>query len=114
MSLESAIVTMQVAIRSTAGKYMAEDAPDIATIWFPVIGRSLAYLCLAVAIRHGPEKYKDTLAKVDFLEALGLSHKDAAEAVGSTAESVRVMKFNRSKKHGQGNKSRKKTRTRRR
>jgi hypothetical protein len=114
LSLEPAIVTMQAAIRSTVGTHVAEDAPDIATIWLPVIGRSLAYLCLADAIRHDPEKYKDTLAKVDFLEALGLSQKDAAEAAGSTAESVRVMKFNRLKKHGKGNKGRKKARARRR
>jgi hypothetical protein len=102
---------MQAAIRSTAGTRMAEDAPDFAS-WLPVIGKSLAYLCLADAIRHDPDRFKETLPKVDFLEALGLSHKEAAEAAGSTAESVRVMKFNRDKKHGK--KDSKKARGRRR
>ncbi len=38
------------------------------------------------------EKYKDTLARVDFLESLGLPAKDAAEAAGSTAASVSELK----------------------
>jgi hypothetical protein len=74
-----------------------KSAPDFAT-WLPVIGRSLAYLCLTKAMEgDGAEKYKTILAKVNFLEGLGLPHKDAAEAAGSTSESVRVAKFNKSK-----------------
>jgi hypothetical protein len=76
---------------------MADEPKEFAT-WLPVIGRSLAYLCLAQAMEgDGAEKYKTILAKVKFLEGLGLPHKDAAETAGSTAESVRVAKFNKTK-----------------
>ncbi|MBV9565880.1 MAG: hypothetical protein JOY90_36330 [Bradyrhizobium sp.] len=80
---------------------MTEDAPDFAS-WLPVIGKSLAYLCLADAIRHDPDRFKETLPKVDFLQALGLSHEDASVAAGSTPGSVRVLKFNRDKKAKNG------------
>lgn len=83
---------------------MADDASDYAT-WLPVIGRSLAYLCLQEARKHEPTKFKEVLARVDFLEALGLPPKDAAETAGSTAESVRVAKFNRNKAKKNGKKS---------
>ncbi len=88
---------------------MPSDDPDYAT-WLPVVGRSLAYLCLADAMKHDPDKFKDTLPKVAFLEALGLSHRDASLAAGSTPESVRVMKFNRDKMARNGKKSSKKAR----
>jgi hypothetical protein len=39
-----------------------------------------------------PDKFKDVLAKVDFLEGLGLPTKDASVAAGSTAASVQVMR----------------------
>jgi len=83
---------------------MAEKAPDYAT-WLPVIGRSLAFLCLHAARKNEPTKYKEVLEKVDFLEGLGLPAKDAAEAAGSTAESVRVANFNRNKAKKSGKKS---------
>jgi hypothetical protein len=83
---------------------MAEKSPDYAT-WLSVIGRSLAYLCLQAARKNEPTKYKEVLEKVDFLEGLGLPAKDAAEAAGSTAESVRVAKFNRNKAKKSGKKS---------
>jgi hypothetical protein len=80
------------------GDDMADEVPKEYATWLPVIGRSLAYLCLAKAMEgNGAEKYKTILSKVKFLEGLGLPHKDAAEASGSTAESVRVAKFNKSK-----------------
>ncbi len=75
---------------------MAEDAPDYAT-WLPVIGRSLAYLCLDIARRRDRDKFKEVLDKVKFLEGLGLPQDAAAEAAGSTAESVRVARYNKSK-----------------
>jgi hypothetical protein len=83
---------------------MADETPDYAT-WLRVIGRSLAYLCLDAARAREPDKYKEVLEKVDFLEALGLPAKDAAEAAGSTAESVRVAKFNRNRAKKSGKKS---------
>jgi hypothetical protein len=92
---------------------MADDAPDYAT-WLPVIGRSLAYLCLDVARKHDPDKYKEVLDKVKFLEGLGLPQDDAAEAAGSTAESVRVARYNKSKAKKHGKKAGKKARGRRR
>lgn len=108
----AAIVTMPAAIRSTAGKSMAKDS-EYAT-WLPVIGRSLARLALERATDREPDKYREVLDKVKFLEGLGLPQADAAEAAGSTAESVRVAKFNRSKAKKSGNKSSKKARARRR
>jgi hypothetical protein len=91
---------------------MATDDPDYAT-WLPVIGKSLAYLCLAHAVKEHPTKYRDVLAKVGFLEDLGVPTKDAAHAAGSTAESVRVARYNQSKAKN-GKKGSKKTRTSRR
>jgi hypothetical protein len=92
---------------------MADDAPDYAT-WLPVIGRALARLALEHATDREPDKYKEILDKVKFLEGLGLPQADAAEAAGSTAESVRVAKFKRSKAKKSGKKSSKKARARRR
>lgn len=92
---------------------MADERSEYA-IWLPVIGRSLAYLCLQEARRSEPTKYKEVLEKVDFLEGLGLPAKDAAQAVGSTAESVRVAKFNRNKAKKSGKKGNKKASARRR
>ncbi|MBP1294306.1 hypothetical protein [Bradyrhizobium elkanii] len=92
---------------------MADDAPDYAT-WLHVIGRSLAYLCLDVARKRDPDKYKEVLDKVKFLEGLGLPQADAAEAAGSTAESVRVARYNKSKAKKSGKKGSEKARARRR
>jgi hypothetical protein len=98
-------------IRATAGKIMADDDTVSFGEWLPVIGRSIAYLCLADAIKHDPDHFGDTLAKVDFLEALGLSHEDASVCAGSTPNSVRVLKFNRGKKAKDGKKVGKKARS---
>ena len=74
------------------------DEPKEFAIWLPVIGKSLAYLCLAKAMEgDGAEKYKSILAKAKFLEGLGLPEKDAAFASGSTAELVRVAKYNKAR-----------------
>jgi hypothetical protein len=91
---------------------MADKDSEYAT-WLPVIGRSLAYLCLDVARKREPDKYKEVLDKVSFLEGLGLPQADAAEAAGSTAESVRVARYNKSKAKKSGKKSSKKARARR-
>ena len=68
-----------------------KESVDSAT-WLPVIGKALAFLCLSRAVEREPEKYDDVLAKVTFLQSLGLSQNDAAEAAGSSVESVRVMR----------------------
>jgi hypothetical protein len=90
---------------------MAENAPDYA-IWLPVIGRSLAYLCLDAARNREPDRYKEVLDKVKFLEGLGMPTKDAAEAAGSTAESVRVARYNKLKAKRNGKKAGKKAHAR--
>lgn len=92
---------------------MAEKDSEYAT-WLPVIGRSLARLALERATDREPDRFKEVLDKVKFLEGLGLPTKDAAEAAGSTAESVRVARYNQSKAKGNGKKgSKKKARARR-
>jgi hypothetical protein len=90
------------------------DEPKEYAVWLPVIGRSLAYLCLAKAMESdGAEKYRSILAKTKFLEGLGLPEKDAAFASGSTAESVRVAKYNKAKaKNGNAKKAKRRGRKR--
>lgn len=65
--------------------------------WLSVIGRSLAYLSLRQAQQERPQDFENVLDKVEFLEGLGLPLEDAASAVGSTLNSVQVM---RSRKKG--------------
>lgn len=85
---------------------MADIPPD-ATPWLAVIGKSLAYLCLSKAMEQEPEKYRrDLLAKVKFLQGLGLSRKDAAEAAGSTAGSIGVLLRRKKARHGKAKKTR--------
>jgi hypothetical protein len=59
--------------------------------WLPVIGKALAYLCLQEAQRKEPEKFDSVLRRVKFLQGLGLSRNDAANAAGSSAASVQVL-----------------------
>jgi hypothetical protein len=59
--------------------------------WLAVIGKSLAYLCLKQAEKAEPTKMVGILPKVNFLKGLGLTQNDAAEAVGSSPESVAAM-----------------------
>ncbi len=67
------------------------DQDNTQAIWLPVIGKALAYLCLQEAQRKEPEKFDSVLKRVKFLEGLGLRREHAAEAAGSSAESVRVL-----------------------
>lgn len=89
---------------------MAADVPTEATPWLSVIGKSLAYLCLEKARERDAKKFEDVLTKVDFLQGLGLSEKDAAEASGTTIQSVRVLRRHHGRKkerakHGQAKKA---------
>ncbi len=59
--------------------------------WLPVIGKALAYLCLAKACDDEPEKFDDVLKKFRFLQGIGLSLDDAAVAAGSSPASVREL-----------------------
>lgn len=77
--------------------------------WIPVIGRSLAYLCMHV----GDLKDKNLGDKASFLESLGIERKDVAAMLGSSYGSISelVSKANRTrkgaKKRGRRSKGRK-------
>jgi hypothetical protein len=86
---------------------MADKDSEYAT-WLPVIGRALARVALERATDREPDKYREVLDKVKFLEGLGLPRADAAEAAGSTAESVRVARYKKSKAKKSGKKGSKK------
>ena len=49
------------------------DEPAEVTAWLAV---------LLKAVESDPDKYKELLAKVEFLEGLGLSQDDAAQVAG--------------------------------
>jgi hypothetical protein len=83
------------------GLGMAEFPAD-ATPWLAVIGRSLAHLCLEQEKQREPNKFKDVLPKVDFLMAMGLTEKDAAEVAGTNHKSVRDLRAYYSKKKANG------------
>ena len=86
---------------------MAENEPADASSWLSVIAKSLAHLCLSRVIEREPKKYEDVLAKVKFLQGLGLSQDDAAGAAESTPGSVRVLVHLRDKvKNGKAKKKR--------
>ena len=59
-----------------------------------VIARSLAYLCL----QNSEVKNRTVLEKAKFLAGLGIPFADAAQMLGSTAESLRVMAYTKGKK----------------
>ena len=79
-----------------------DDNIDASAAWLPVIGRALAYLCLQEAQRKEPDKFKNVLNKVKFLQALGLNRNDAAKAAGSSPASVAVLQHigKKKAKHG--------------
>lgn len=71
--------------------------------WLPVIGRTLAYLCMKEAERT--KKFDGILERVDFLEALGLPLQDAASAAGSTKASVDELRRRQRNRKGNGKKT---------
>jgi len=91
---------------------MAEVVPADATPWLAVIGKSLAYLCLEQARQRDPDRFKDVLKKVDFLMAIGLAEKDAAEAAGTNHKSVRDLRAYYAKKSNRNAKAKKRRRSR--
>jgi hypothetical protein len=64
--------------------------------WLAVIGKSLAFLCLAQADLRD----KDLATQGRFIENLGMSRKDAAELLGTTYGSLSEMLSRASKKKG--------------
>ncbi len=84
------------------------DENDVQRTWLPVIGKSLAYLCLQEAHKKEPGKLDSVLKRTKFLQGLGLSQSDAAETAGSSADSVRVMQSRTKRKKAKKNGARKK------
>ena len=85
----------------------SEPASAEAT-WLPVIGRTLAYLCMKEAERT--KKFESVLERVDFLEALGLPLADAAGAAGSSKASVDELRRLQRNRKANGKKATKKKR----
>jgi hypothetical protein len=63
------------------------------TKWLSVIGKSLAVL----AMHRAELGNSDMSSKAEFLEGLGLSRGDAAQMLGTTADSLRVMSSRKNK-----------------
>ena len=85
------------------------DKSDAAEVtWLPVVGRSLAYLCMKEAERQ--KKFEGVLERVAFLEGLGLPPADAAKAAGSSKASVdelrRLQRNKMAAKNGKAKKAR--------
>ncbi len=68
--------------------------------WLEVIGKALAYLCVQQVAANEPSRVPDVVAKVKFLEGIGLSTADAAALLGTTANSVKTNLRQRAKKKG--------------
>ena len=64
--------------------------------WLAVIGRSLAFLCLAQADLRD----KDLAAQGQFLESLGLSRKEASSLLGTSYASLTELLRRASKRKG--------------
>jgi hypothetical protein len=77
--------------------------------WLQVIGKSLAYLCMQQVVQNDPKRVPDVIAKVKFLEAIGIPTADAAQLLGTTANSIKTNLRQREKaKETSGGKKRKK------
>jgi hypothetical protein len=61
-------------------------------VWISVIGKALAYLCVQHVAQNDPERVGSVLAKVKFLEGIGVPTADAALILGSSPASVRVLR----------------------
>ncbi len=76
---------------------MSQDPRDV---WLEVIGKALAYLCVQEISKNDPKRVPDLPARVKFLEGIGLPTKDAAELLGTTANSVKTNLRRRERKGG--------------
>ena len=85
-----------------------DEAASAEATWLPVIGRTLAYLCMKEAERA--KKFDAVLDRVDFLEALGLPPADAASAAGSSKASVDELRRQQRNRKANGKKAAKKKR----
>jgi hypothetical protein len=82
-----------------------DDSP-----WFEVIGKALAFLCMQEAAKSDSKRFSDLPAKVRFLESIGLPTKDAAELLGTTANSVKTNLRQRERNKGNGKNAKKRSR----
>jgi hypothetical protein len=86
----------RVAQLNQCGSSMLElEARTVAAendIWLSVIAKSLAFMCLRQAERDDAKRFDGVLARVKFLENLGLPQRAAAEAAGSSAASVTELR----------------------
>lgn len=87
-----------------------DEAASAEAVWLPVIGRTLAYLCMKEAERTS--KFNGVLERVDFLEALGLPSGDAAKAAGSSKASVDELRRRAGNRKTNGKEAAKKKRRR--
>lgn len=60
------------------------------TDWLRVIGKALSYLCVQAAAKADSSQLSDLPSKVRFLEGIGMSTEDAAQLLGTTANSVKT------------------------
>ncbi|WP_156380790.1 hypothetical protein [Pseudolabrys sp. Root1462] len=70
--------------------------------WLEIIGKALAYLCVQQVAINDPKRVPDVVAKVQFLEGIGLATSDAAALLGTTANSVKTNLRQRQKRKGTG------------
>jgi hypothetical protein len=75
--------------------------------WLEVIGKALAYLCVQQVAQNEPERVGNLLAKVKFLEGIGMPKADAALLLGSTANSVAVLESRKKREVARGKKPKK-------
>ncbi len=68
--------------------------------WLEVVGKALAYLCVQQVALNDPARVPDVVAKVRFLEGIGLATADAAQLLGTTANSVKTNLRQREKRKG--------------
>ncbi len=74
--------------------------------WLGVIGRSLAFLCL----KEAGLREENIATQARFLETLGLSRKEAAQLLGTSGASLRVLLHVASKRKKKNGSEKKKPR----
>lgn len=74
--------------------------------WIEVIGKALAYLCVQQIAQNEPKRVPDVVAKVKFLEGLGLPTEDAARLLGTTSNSIKTNMRAKAKREAKGGKTR--------
>lgn len=66
---------------------MPRQAEQEVQDWAPVVGRTLAFLCL----HYADMQSASVLEQAEFLERFGLSRKDAARLLGSSERSINEL-----------------------